>query len=227
MIWKTDYTGRFPRRPHWELDELERRCEEIVVPFLKARYGQAPVRVPTDALTVLIEREAQELDLHTDLIADNDSEEIHGVTWFVPGAKPKVQINRKLRREFRRANRYRTTLAHECGHLLLHVWLYDRFQRELKTREPLRCYSRTVQMSIERLTDCIEWQAGYMCGALLMPKWRVDLLAAAFRKARGVSVPLKVDSIDAQVLTKRLTDLFDVSLDAARVRLLKLGHLAD
>jgi hypothetical protein len=38
MIWKTDYTGRFPRRPHWELDELERRCEEIVVPFLKARY---------------------------------------------------------------------------------------------------------------------------------------------------------------------------------------------
>jgi Zn-dependent peptidase ImmA (M78 family) len=97
--------------------------------------------VPTDALTVLIEREAEELDLHADLIADNDDEEIHGVTWFFPGAKPKVQINRKLRREFRRANRYRTTLAHEYGHLLLHAWLYDRFRRELKNREPLRCYS--------------------------------------------------------------------------------------
>ena len=56
-----------------------------------------------------------------------------------------------------------------------------------------------------------------------MPKRRVDLLAAAFGKERGVSVPVEVDTIDAQVLTKRLTDLFDVSRDAARVRLLKLG----
>ncbi len=54
MIWRPDYTGRFPQRPHWESDELERRCEEVMVPFLEGRYGQAPVRVPTDALTVLI-----------------------------------------------------------------------------------------------------------------------------------------------------------------------------
>jgi len=103
MIWRLDYTGRFPRRPHWEVDELERRCEEVMVPFLEGRYGQVPIRLPTDALTVLIEREAEELDLHADLIADNNDEEIHGVTWFFPGAKPKVQINRSLRREFRRA----------------------------------------------------------------------------------------------------------------------------
>jgi hypothetical protein len=72
----------------------------------------------------------------------------------------------------------------------------------------------------------MEWQAGYICGTLMMPKRRVDLLAGAFGKERGVSVPLKVDSIDAQALMKRLTDLFDVSREAARVRLLKLGHLA-
>ena len=34
MIWRLDYTGRFPRRPHWEVDELERRCEEVMVPGL-------------------------------------------------------------------------------------------------------------------------------------------------------------------------------------------------
>jgi hypothetical protein len=119
MIWKPDYTGRFPQRPHWEIDELECRCEEVMVPFLEGRYGQVPARVPTDALTVLIEREAEELDLHSELRADDDNEEIHGVTWFFPRTKPKVQINRKLRLEFRFANRYRTTLAHEYGHLLL------------------------------------------------------------------------------------------------------------
>ena len=137
-----------------------------------------------------------------------------------------MQIDRKLRLEFRRANRYRTTLAHEYGHLLLHAWLYDHFECELKNREPLRCYSQTVRASIDRLTDWMEWQAGYVCGALLMPKRRVDLLAAAFSKECGLSMPVKADTSDAQALAMRLTDLFDVSRDAARVRLLKLGHLA-
>lgn len=226
MIWKPDYTGRFPRRPHWEFDELERRCEEIMKPFLEERYGQVPARVPTDALTVLIEREAEELDLHAALEAGAENEEIHGVTWFFPGARPKVQINRNLRREFRRANRYRTTLAHEYGHILLHAWLYDRFRREPRKREPLRCYSRTVQAGIDRVADWMEWQAGYVCGALLMPKSRVDLLAAAFGRERGVSAPPAPESVDGRALIRRLTDLFDVSREAARIRLLKLGHLA-
>ena len=62
--------------------------------------------------------------------------------------------------------------------------------------------------------------------ALLMAKTRVDLLAAAFGRERGVTLPIKVDTSDAQTLAMRLTDLFDVSRDAARVRLLKRGHLA-
>ena len=226
MIWKPDYTGRFPRRPHWECDELERRCEEIMRPFLEARYGQAPARVPTEALTVLIERAAGELDLHAELAAGDGGGEIHGVTWFFPGARPKVQINRELRREFRRANRYRTTLAHEYGHVLLHTWLYDRFRRELSRREPLRCCSRTVQAGIDRVADWMEWQAGYICGALLMPQARVELLAAAFGRERGVSAPPAPESVDGRALIRRVTDLFDVSRAAARVRLLKLGQLA-
>ena len=59
-----------------------------------------------------------------------------------------------------------------------------------------------------------------------MAKTRVDLLAAAFGRERGVTLPIKVDTSDAQTLAMRLTDLFDVSRDAARVRLLKRGHLA-
>jgi hypothetical protein len=60
-----------------------------------------------------------------------------------------------------------------------------------------------------------------------MPKHRVDLLADAFGKERSVRVPFKLDGINARALTQRLTDLFDVSRDATRVRLLKLGQLAD
>jgi len=57
-----------------------------------------------------------------------------------------------------------------------------------------------------------------------MPKHRVDLRADTFGKERRRRVPL--NSLDAQALTKWLTDVFDVSRDAARVRLLKLGPLA-
>ena len=225
MIWKVDYTGRFPQRPHWEIEELEHMCEERILPFLEARYGQSTARMSTDALTVLIEREAEVLDLDAELIAENEREEIHGVTTFSPGQRPTVEINRHLRRMIRRINRLRTTLAHEYGHLLLHAWLYEHFRGQIGNPAPLRCYSRTVEGNIDRLTDWMEWQAGYFCGALLMPKRRMDLLAGAFAQEHGGAVPLKCDSIDGGRLIERVTDLFDVSRDAARVRLLKLGHL--
>jgi hypothetical protein len=114
----------------------------------------------------------------------------------------------------------------EYGHLLLHARLYEHFRGQIGNPAPLRCYSRTVEGNIDRLTDWMEWQAGYFCGALLMPKRRVDLLAGAFAQEHGGAVPLKRDSIDGGRLIERVTDLFDVSRDAARVRLLKLGHLA-
>jgi Zn-dependent peptidase ImmA (M78 family) len=125
-----------------------------------------------------------------------------------------------------RANRLRTTLAHEYGHLLLHAWLYEHFRGQIKNPAPLRCYSRTVEGNVDRLTDWMEWQAGYICGALLMPKRRVDWLVSAFVKENCCPGPLLHDNIDGGRLIERMTDLFDVSRDAARVRLLKLGHLA-
>ena len=52
-----DDTGRFPARPHYEIDELEEECERLITSFLERRYGQIVIPVPTDALRVLIERE--------------------------------------------------------------------------------------------------------------------------------------------------------------------------
>ena len=53
-----DHTGRFPERPHYEIEELEDECERIITSFLERRYGQIVIPVPTDALKVLIEGEA-------------------------------------------------------------------------------------------------------------------------------------------------------------------------
>jgi len=104
MIWKYDCTDRFPRRLYWEFAEIDELCEQRTLPFFEARYGQAPARISTDALTVLIDDEAEVLDLEADLIADNELEEIYGVTTFCAEERPIVETNRHLRRRFWRIN---------------------------------------------------------------------------------------------------------------------------
>ena len=72
----------------------------------------------------------------------------------------------------------------------------------------------------------MEWQAGYISGALLMPRSRMQLHVAAVGSERGVEGRLDGESIDGQVLIQRTSELFNVSPEAAGVRLRQLGHLA-
>ena len=72
----------------------------------------------------------------------------------------------------------------------------------------------------------MEWQAGYVSGALLMPRSRVKLLVDAFLNDASAKLPLDLESEDASELKQRMSVAFDVSHEAAGVRLLKLGHLS-
>lgn len=40
-------TGRFKKRPYWEISELEQKCEEAIIGFLRERYGLERLPVPT------------------------------------------------------------------------------------------------------------------------------------------------------------------------------------
>jgi len=213
-----DHTGRFPERPHYEIEELEDECERIITSFLERRYGQIVIPVPTDALKVLIEGEAAKL-LRADL--SHEGEEVHGITEFFPGCKPWVSIARELSAQPWRAHRERTTLAHEYGHVHWHTPLYDRYCRPGERHKCAR--GQLLPRSGQR--DWMEWQAGYISGALLMPRSRLKLQVEAFRREHAVSLPLQAGSVDGQILIGRVSELFDVSREAAEVRLLQLGHL--
>ncbi len=117
-----DLTGRFRERPHYELDELEEMCERTAFSFLEEQYGQVLVPIPTNALVVLIEQYAEDVDLFADLSGEGVN--VHGVTEFFISGKPQVRIARELSKQFWRARRLRTTLAHEYGHLRLHAQLW-------------------------------------------------------------------------------------------------------
>jgi hypothetical protein len=212
-------TGRFPLRPHYEIDELEAECEQIIMSFLLTRYGQYAIPVPTDALVALLERDAAEVNLYCDLSAEG--EEVHGLTEFSPGQKPNVSIARELSFQHWREHRKRSTLPHEYGHVHWHAWLFDRYCKRNERHKCLRDEIVTASGDV----DWMEWQAGYISGAMLMPRSRMQLHVAAVRSERGIEGHLAEDSIEGQVLIQRTSELFNVSPEAADVRLRQLGHL--
>lgn len=74
----------------------------------------------------------------------------------------------------------------------------------------------------------MEWQAGYACGAFLMPMGEFRQVVSAFMKENNVAASqLGVDSPEGQGLISRIATAFRVSKDAARVRLLQKAMLLE
>ena len=72
-------------------------------------------------------------------------------------------------------------------------------------------------------TDWMEWQAGYVCGAILMPKTAVNGLCRTFSENNGIYGAVSLQSAHGSDLISQVVSTFKVSSDAARVRLLKLN----
>jgi hypothetical protein len=229
MKWVKDKTGRFAQRPHYLPEELDVECEELISTFLRERHGRAQYPVSTDDLTVLVETLVADLDLYADL--SQEEGEVEGVTDFLPGKKPKVRISKRLSEDDRMANRLRTTLTHELGHVKFHAFMFEAPKSGLLF-EPatpnLTNKCKRDNMLEARQSDWMEWQAGFACGAFLMPGTVVAEIVREF--VRGLKDPiaqLHLSSTEGQSLITTLTERFGVSRDAARVRLLQKGILTD
>jgi Zn-dependent peptidase ImmA (M78 family) len=213
----TGRDGRFRQRPFYTDGELETECESIGAQLLKTRHGVVRYPLSTDDLTVLIEAEADELDLYADLRSDDGV--VEGVTEFRAGRKPRVLINKRLSESNRFINRLRTTLAHEWGHVHFHSLLHNGAQSpnsllfEGMAPQAANPVCKRVE-SVPAVSDWMEWQAWYAAGAVLMPKNAVNSLVGDVQAAKK----------DApQQLVTRISTQFQVSRDAARVRLTRLG----
>ena len=72
-------------------------------------------------------------------------------------------------------------------------------------------------------TDWMEWQAGYISGALLMPKSAVIRTCAPYNESHSLYGPAPLQCAHGPALVSCIVEAFRVSEEAARVRLLKLG----
>jgi hypothetical protein len=222
-----DTTGRFALRPHYQPAELDRLCEALLAQFFKPTRGEIPIPIPTDDLTRLIERDVSDFDPGADLREFGN--DVEGVTEFSAGRKPRVRIAAELAYDERRQNRYRTTLTHEYGHVHFHAYLFAMQSASGDLLQQARpgvqiCKRETIIDA--RNTDWMEWQAGYVCGALLMPISLIRKTAGAFQEQHGIFGPVASVTNEAAALIEGVRSTFQVSADAARVRLTKLEFLA-
>ena len=72
----------------------------------------------------------------------------------------------------------------------------------------------------------MEWQASYVSGAILMPVSVLRRRVADFCAARSLHTAVDPESGEAREMAQVVMEAFQVSRNAARVRLLKLGYLA-
>lgn len=220
-------TGRFSQRPHYDPKELDQECEMLIVDFLKSQNGAATFPVSTDDLTRLVERDSDDLDLYADLSAFGPA--VEGMTEFRRGSKPRVSISAELANDDRRKNRLRTTLTHEYGHVHFHAYLWDVEPPgpDLLGRNPhadKQICKRDDIYNAAR-TDWMEWQAGYVCGAVLMPVGFVRRLIKPYLDANDLYGIVGTNDSYGQELIRLVQEGFAVSSDAARVRLTKLDIL--
>ncbi len=228
MKWVPDRTGRFPRRPHYQPESMDAQCERLVQKFLVKKYGKVEFPFKTEDITILIEERA-DLDSCVDL--SHEEGEVEGVTEFMPGRRPLVRISDRLSASHLE-NRLRTTLTHEFGHVYFHHFLFETvaqtaslFPAEQEVRSN-RCNRASIERAAE--SDWMEWQAGYACGAILMPVTALIETTQAFRAANRLPFTnLTVGSDAGQELIELIAATFQTSKDAARVRLLQKEILTD
>ena len=226
MKYVKDKTGRFGERPHYEPHELDQECEKIIVDFLRSKYGEVRLPIDTEDLKVLIERDTAELDCYADL--SEYGPDVEGVTEFRPGKKPIVRISKALTEDERYENRLRTTLTHEYGHVHFHSYLFT-----LNQEQGLLFQGAGTQLLISKReniidapqSDWMEWQAGYACGAMLMPISNIRKISSDFVQTHNHFGPISPQGSKGREIIELVSRTFRVSSDAARVRLSKLNIL--
>lgn len=225
--WYADKTGRFKERPYYSAEELDHGCERVTIDFLTQRHGAVSYPMTTDDLVVMVEQHVDDLDVYADLTSEGD--DVEGMTCFVPASRPRVLISRALSEAPHREVRYRTTLAHELGHVRLHDPV---FQSRFATADLFADFS-SDRIVCKRETiidapkvDWLEWQAGYASGAYLMPKSAVFDCVRSVAASVGLPAPYWISDPIAADLIAAVADQFAVSRDAARVRLLQLNRLS-
>ena len=147
---------------------------------------------------------------------------------FVHADKDTIIIDKSLLYP-QKQHRYRFTLAHEAaGHGVLHRNLFNQKNAHNETilygHDGLQCSDKVVAPTKNALKSAtpvswLEWQANILASAVLMPRLSIEKALKNCRNCRLWDVN------DAYDIVVYIYQLFNVSRQAALIRLQKLGYI--
>ena len=146
--------------PQYDIDDFEGRADQSPIVYVGLGFF---LRGPIRSLTECAERAA--------VAADRDLEEakIDGVSYRIPGLPPIIFLNRN-----QPADRMRFSLAHELGHMVMHVYPSPNMEEEAdKFASALLMPASDIG---PELRDLSIDKAAYM-----KPVWRVSMAALIYR----------------------------------------------
>jgi Zn-dependent peptidase ImmA (M78 family) len=214
-----DPLGRPIPRIYFKTDDLDERCERKIEDFMDQHCGGFRLPIPTDDLIRLIEMDADDLDMYSELPEDED-----GHTDFFADRKPVVRISKRLS-DPRYENRLRMTLGHEYGHVWFHAPLWRKPRLDHPTDPRWTCHRDRIVDAPQ--TDWMEFQAAYIGGALLMPRDSLRLWTREIVMRESKQPPVPSESDLGRAVIERAMRRCQVSEHAARVRLLRLRLLRE
>ena len=226
---------------YWSADGEERvsfKNDEIEL-IMEDELRSASLMPTADQPAVDVERLVEQhlkaqLDQHADLAAN-----VLGMTEFIPRKPPRVSINADLTGSALDDDnsppglrgRWRATVAHEAAHIILHRMLFEwnpdqgtLIDADTTHSRPrlLRCLKREVVFR-PLASDWREVQANKGMAALLMPRKVFSKVTRTQLAELGSGGDIQAGSDQALRLAGRLAERFDVSKQAASIRLATLG----
>ena len=155
-----------------ELQPIQKTTEQInaeAESFLTAYHPSKSIPIPIEEII--------DLKLQMDIIQipslkDAFAEVGLDIDAFISSDFSSISVDKFIQEK--RNNRYRFSLAHEIGHMLLHGYLYSKFK--FKTIDEWRVFFGQMPFQDQEI---VEWQADEFAGLVLVPR---AVLKDAFKK---------------------------------------------
>jgi hypothetical protein len=171
-LWVPDNKDYFILRPKYSMEQLDAVCEDAISDILYRRHGKVDPPVTDDDLIVLLESSGVEVELDADF--SKELGWVQGKTEFRTDKATRVSIAKSLSEIKSCGNRFRFTLGHEWGHVVL---LREAYLREGNVRKEGSwrhvCNPDMARHKSEH--NWAEWQADHCGGALLIPRRLLEL----------------------------------------------------
>lgn len=189
-----------PSVPHLGYEQIRAYADG----FLKRYHPEGKIPVPIEKIV--------EFQLKLDIIPLPGLQDAYEIEGFTSGDLRAISVDQFVYEQ--RPRRYRFTLAHESGHVVLHAKLFKEHSFQMVDE-----WKRFVKTFPELDLSRLEWQAHCFAGLILVPKQALEEVLRD--RVRLVKTPKLQRERDfaKDLVVEKVAGHFDVSKDVIGYRL--------